>query len=105
MADYKTALTPEARQKGRERSRQLREQGLDPSKPRDAARLHPGSLKRAVAAHCWDCCGFQKGEVGRCEITGCFLWPWRPLWGLAGSAREAAAAAQRAARSGLADGR
>ena len=32
---------------------------------------------RAIRAKCLECqCG-QQGEVSRCEMTDCPLWPWR----------------------------
>ena len=49
--------------------------------PAEKAKAYPKSLRAAINAKCWDCCGFQRKEVTLCEITDCSLWihrPWQP---------------------------
>lgn len=35
------------------------------------------SRGKAIRAKCLDCCGGSPGEVARCHITDCPLWPFR----------------------------
>lgn len=51
--------------------------------PMERARKHPGSLKMAIAAKCWDCQGqdsdpHPKWRIGNCIAPDCPLWPHRP---------------------------
>ena len=49
--------------------------------PDEKAKSNPKSLRLAINAKCFDCCGKDKREVGRCEMTDCSLWsmrPWQP---------------------------
>ena len=32
---------------------------------------------KAIRRNCIECCCGNAAEVRRCEITDCFLWPWR----------------------------
>lgn len=35
------------------------------------------ALRRAIREKCLDCCCGQEGEVRRCNIKKCSLWPYR----------------------------
>ena len=35
------------------------------------------SLSKAVRLKCLDCCGFSKGEVNKCKIKECSLYPYK----------------------------
>lgn len=35
------------------------------------------ALRRAIREKCLDCCYGQEGEVRRCAIKKCSLWPYR----------------------------
>ena len=32
---------------------------------------------KAVRSHCLMCCGYDRGEVRKCEARDCWLWPYR----------------------------
>lgn len=51
--------------------------------PAQKAKANPGSIKMAVKAHCWVCCGAGadpgvKLQVRDCTVKACNLWPHRP---------------------------
>ena len=51
--------------------------------PVEKAKANPGSLKLAIRAHCWTCCGAgadpgTKFHVRDCRSFSCALWPHRP---------------------------
>ncbi len=49
--------------------------------PIEKAKQNPRSLRFAVNAKCYDCCGFQKVEVKFCTAVDCPLHnlrPWQP---------------------------
>lgn len=71
--------------KGQEKMRELRAAGWKPVilNPVEKAKENPGSLKLAVKAHCWTCCGAGadagvKFHVRDCAVKSCSLWPHRP---------------------------
>ena len=33
---------------------------------------------KAIEAHCYECIGWERGEVKRCSATACALFPYRP---------------------------
>lgn len=35
------------------------------------------ALRKAIREKCLDCCCWQHGEVIRCQIKKCSLWPYR----------------------------
>ncbi len=54
--------------------------GLCPSRISRADILalgHPTSPIKAIRANCLDCCGGSEGEVRKCVVTACPLWPLR----------------------------
>ncbi len=58
--------------------------------PVEKARANPGSVKMAVKAHCWTCCGAGadpgvKLHVRDCGVKSCNLWPHRPWQNAKGS--------------------
>lgn len=73
-------------QKGQEKMRELRASGWKPVilNPVEAAKASPGSLKKAIKAMCWVCCGAGadpgvKFHVRDCGLEDkCPLWPHRP---------------------------
>ena len=36
----------------------------------------PGPIA-SIRRKCLDCCAWQPGEVARCHLTNCALWPYR----------------------------
>lgn len=46
--------------------------------PIEKAKNNPKSLRAAINAKCWDCCVFNKKEVGLCVCKDCPLWNLRP---------------------------
>ncbi len=46
--------------------------------PMEKAKRHPTSLRMAINAKCYDCCGFSRKEVTLCEMMDCPLWQLRP---------------------------
>ena len=42
--------------------------------PTERAKKNPKSYKAGVAAYCFDCSGFNRAEVKRCEI----IRPYKP---------------------------
>lgn len=55
--------------------------------PITRAKVHPTSLKRAIAAKCFECVGghedgcvdpWWREEIYNCSVTTCPLWPHRP---------------------------
>lgn len=77
-----------------EKMREMRASGWKPVvlNPREKAKANPKSLKLAIRAHCWECCGGDaKGNnvrqrVHECDlIEKCALWPHRP-WQKLGAA-------------------
>ena len=53
----------------------VKPQQLDPM---ERARRNPTSLRAAINAKCFDCCGNQRIEVTLCEMVECPLWNLRP---------------------------
>jgi hypothetical protein len=58
--------------------------------PVEKAKANPGSVKMAVKAHCWTCCGAGadpgvKLHVRDCSVKSCNLWPHRPWQNAKGS--------------------
>ena len=51
--------------------------------PDEVARDNPRSLKKAIAAYCWDCQGQDadpgvRWRIGNCTFSQCYLFPHRP---------------------------
>ncbi len=46
--------------------------------PMEKALANPKSMRAAVNAMCWDCSGFSRPEVKRCEMEKCPLHNFRP---------------------------
>jgi hypothetical protein len=46
--------------------------------PRAKVKRHPTSLRAAINAKCYYCCGNQRLEVTLCAMTDCPLWNVRP---------------------------
>lgn len=51
--------------------------------PIEKAARHPKSLRMAVTAKCWDCCGGghdpnTRGTIAHCTVTDCPLYTHRP---------------------------
>lgn len=38
---------------------------------------HEGSLLKAVRANCIECCAGHLGEVAKCRMVWCPMWPYR----------------------------
>ena len=68
-------------QKGLEEYRRKLKAGLIVKKnPLEKAICNPGSLRKAVDAKCWDCCGAEnwRNRTRFCAIFECGLWNVRP---------------------------
>ena len=46
--------------------------------PTEKASARPKSLRMAINAKCWECCGYSRNEVKHCGITDCSLHGLRP---------------------------
>jgi hypothetical protein len=73
--------------KARQAREEMRANGtLRVKNPVEKLADHPGSLRAAITAKCWQCEGEGadpgvKGRVGACTIRECALWgvrPWQP---------------------------
>ena len=69
----------------RRRRQELIEAGISPTMkdPITKARENPQSLRLAVNAKCWDCCGAgadpnPRGAIRECPCSSCPLHPVRP---------------------------
>ena len=63
------------------RYQQLKREGkVAKLNPIDKAKNNPNSLRMAVNAKCYDCCGGENwvNRTRYCSIFGCPLWPVRP---------------------------
>ena len=49
-----------------------------PKTPLERLKEHPRSLRLAITAFCFDCCGFNRTEVTLCAHTECPLYNLRP---------------------------
>jgi hypothetical protein len=84
-ADAKKAQLRAQLQRGQERMKELRAQGVQftHKNPVEQAQANPTSLKRAVKAFCWTCVGGDgdpgaKFRVRDCTAPKCALHPHRP---------------------------
>jgi hypothetical protein len=68
----------EGRQRHQEQITNGQKSTAGKSNPLERARSHPTSLRAAINAKCFDCCGFSRQEVRLCVMTDCPLWRLRP---------------------------
>lgn len=85
MSEDRKALMRERLAMAHEKMAEKRATGWKPVilNPVLKAKAHPGSVKMAVKAHCWTCCGAGadpgvKLHVRDCSVTSCNLHPHRP---------------------------
>lgn len=67
-------------------------------------RRSPGELATPLTAirnHCLECCGYNSGEVSRCSVRQCWLYPYRSGKGTEGEriARDEAQCCESASSS------
>lgn len=72
-------------ERARKMAAELRAKGLSPERlnPIERARRSPRSLRAAVTAKCWECCGGgqdpgTRRAIAECSARSCPLHPHRP---------------------------
>lgn len=74
-----------ALERARQKQAQLRANGIPVERvdPIERAQRHPRSLRAAVTAKCWECCGGghdpgTRRTIAECTVRSCPLHPHRP---------------------------